>query len=27
MKRFAEVPGVVTSEVREDDIGQNYRTN
>ncbi len=27
MKRFAEVPGVVTSEVRENDIGQNYRTD
>ncbi len=27
MKRFAEVPGIVTSEVREDDVGQNYRTD
>lgn len=27
MKRFAEVDGIITTEVREDDVGQNYRTD
>lgn len=27
MKRFAAIPGVVTTEVHENDIGQNYRTD
>lgn len=27
MKRVANIPGIVTTEIREDDIGQNYTTN
>ncbi len=27
MKRVANIPGIETSEVRENDIGQNYRTD
>ncbi len=27
MQRVAAIPGIETSEVREDDIGQNYRTD
>jgi len=27
MKRVASIPGVQTTEIREDDVGQNYRTD